>query len=190
MGKENIQSSQSFAQNLEKEIKETEQKLDKLVNAFLDGSIEKETYLAKKDELIKTKTDLNRRRADFGRKGNNWIEPLREWILTAHHAEKLASSNEFDEIKSLVEKIGTNRRLLDRKMILDFARPFDLIPKYKEICERSPAAGGASEQTNCPQNSQCLDWSGRPDSNRGLLAPEASALAKLSHAPNIPEILD
>jgi len=39
----------------------------------LDGSIEKETYLAKKDELIKTKTDLNRRRADFGRKGNNWI---------------------------------------------------------------------------------------------------------------------
>jgi len=157
--KENIQSSQSFAQNLEKEIKETEQKLDKLVNAFLDGSIEKETYLAKKDELIKTKTDLNRRRADFGRKGNNWIEPLREWILTAHHAEKLASSNEFDEIKSLVEKIGTNRRLRDRKLIFDFVRPFDLIPKYTEKCERSPAAGGASEQTNCPQNSQCLDWS-------------------------------
>lgn len=76
--KENIQSSQSFAQNLEREIKETEQKLDKLVNAFLDGSIEKETYLVKKDELIQTKTDLQRRKSDFGRKGNNWIEPLRE----------------------------------------------------------------------------------------------------------------
>ncbi len=46
--KENIQSSQTFAQNLEKEIKETEQKLDKLVNAFLDGSIEKKIYLIKK----------------------------------------------------------------------------------------------------------------------------------------------
>ena len=32
-----------------------ETKLDRLVNAFLDGSIEKETYLAKKDELITTK---------------------------------------------------------------------------------------------------------------------------------------
>jgi len=52
-----------------------------------------------------------------------------------------------------------NRRLLDRKLIFDFVRPFDLIPKYAEKCERSPAAGGASEQTNCPQNSQCLDWS-------------------------------
>jgi hypothetical protein len=164
--KENIQSSQSFAQNLEKEIKETEQKLDKLVNAFLDGSIEKETYLAKKDELIKTKTDLNKRKADFGRKGNNWIEPLKEWILSAHHAEKLASSNDFDEIKSFAEKIGTNRRLLDRKLIFDFVRSFDFVPKYTEKCESrqgginsAPAAGGASEPTNCPQNSQCLDWS-------------------------------
>ena len=174
--KENIQSSQSFAQNLEKEIKETEAKLDKLVNAFLDGSIEKETYLAKKDELIKTKTDLNKRKSDFGRKGNNWIEPLREWILAAHHAEKLASSNEFDEIKSFAEKIGTNRRLLDRKLIFDFVCPFDFVPKYTEKCERSPAAGGASEQTNCPQNSQCLDWSGRQDLNLRHPAPKAGAL--------------
>ena len=158
--KENIQSSQSFAQNLEKEIKETEQKLDKLVNAFLDGSIEKETYLAKKDELIKTKTDLNKRRADFGRKGNNWIEPLKDWILSAHHAEKLASSNDFDEIKSFAEKIGTNRRLLDRKLIFDFVRPFDFVPKYTEKCERSPAAGGASEQQNASDFGKSLSWSG------------------------------
>ena len=157
--KENIQSLQSFAQNLEKEIKETEQKLDKLVNAFLDGSIEKETYLAKKDELIKTKTDLQQRKSDFGRKGNNWIEPLREWIKTAYHAEKLALSQDFYEIKIFTEKIGTNRRMLDRKILFDFRPPYDLVPKYKEKCERSPAAGGASEQTNCPQNSQCLDWS-------------------------------
>ncbi|GIW68765.1 hypothetical protein D6792_03015 [Candidatus Parcubacteria bacterium] len=84
---------------------ETQQKLNRLVNAFLDGSIEKETYLAKKDELIKTKTDLNKRKADFGRKGNNWIEPLKEWILSAHHAEELASSDAFDEIKSVAGKL-------------------------------------------------------------------------------------
>jgi hypothetical protein len=61
--KDNAQSAQSFAQNLEERIKEAETKLDKLVNAFLDGSIEKETYLVKKDELIKTKTDLNKRKS-------------------------------------------------------------------------------------------------------------------------------
>jgi len=128
--KENVLSSQSFAQNLDEKIKEAEMKLDKLVNAFLDGSIEKETYLVKKDEFIKTKTDLNKRKSDFGRKGNNWIEPLRNWINTAHHAEKLALSNDFYEIKSLAEKIGTNRRLLSRKTEFEFVRPYDLIPKY------------------------------------------------------------
>jgi len=48
-------SSQSFTQNINEEIKGAEMNLDKLVNAFLDGSIEKETYLVKKDEFIKTK---------------------------------------------------------------------------------------------------------------------------------------
>jgi hypothetical protein len=46
---------------------------------------------------------------------------LREWILTAHHAEKLASGNDCDEIKSLAEKIGTNRRLLDKKVGWDWS---------------------------------------------------------------------
>ena len=120
----------------------------KLVNAFLDGSIEKETYLVKKDELIKTKTDLNKRKSDFGRKGNNWIEPLRNWINTAHHAEKLTLSNNFYEIKSLTEKIGTNRRLLSRKTEFEFVRPYDLIPKYRAFAKRDPPkAGRASNQT-------------------------------------------
>jgi len=78
----------------------------------------------------------------------------------------------------LAEKIGTNRRLLSRKTEFEFVRPYDLIPKYlpavaekaqegRAFCEARPApaspcginSGGASEQTNCPQNSQCLDWS-------------------------------
>ena len=83
--------------------------------------------------------------------------------------KKLASSNDFDEIKSFAEKIGTNRRLLDRKLIFDFQKPFDFVPKYTEKCERSPATDGASDlsavalakagPTNCLQNSQCLSWS-------------------------------
>jgi len=90
-----------------------------------------EHYLIKKDELVKLKTELLERKRDFGRKGNNWNEPLREWINLACSAEKLASSEDLYEIKSLVEKIGTNRRLLNRRIILDFKKPLNLIPYYK-----------------------------------------------------------
>ena len=84
---------------------------------------------------------------------------MREWIKDAHHAEKLASSNEFDEIKSLVEKIGTNRRLLSKQVLVGLRPPFDLIAKQKGFCEARPAEGGASEQPLSPENLKCLDWS-------------------------------
>lgn len=64
--KENAQSAQSFAQNLDEKIKETEIKLDKLVNAFLDGTIEKETYLAKKMSLSKQKQTSKRKSLILG----------------------------------------------------------------------------------------------------------------------------
>ena len=164
--KEQHQSLQSFAQNLEVRIKETDEKLDKLVNAFLDGTIEKETYLIKKDELVKLKTELLERKRDFGRKGNNWNEPLRNWLFLACSAEKLASSEDFYEIKSLVEKIGTNRRLLNRIVLLDFKKPFDLIPEYKSTYEKEILAKTQSKNFNFPsQNPQSMIWSGRADLN-------------------------
>ena len=169
--KEQAQSSQSFAQNLEEKIKKTEQKLDRLVNAFLDGTIEKEIYLTKKDELIKTKTALLEKKGDFGRKGNNWIEPLREWIKDAHHAEKLALSQDFYEIKIFAEKVGTNRRMLNRKILFDFRPPYDLVPKYKEKCERSAAPAARSEQSNSLQKPKSQLWSGCQELNLGLTHP-------------------
>lgn len=52
-----------------------EEKLDKLVNVFLDGIIEKNTYINKKNQLVKTKADLIQKRIGFGKKRDNWIEP-------------------------------------------------------------------------------------------------------------------
>ena len=118
--KDKNQSSLAFAQNIDSRIKATEAKLDKLVNEFLDGTIEKQVYLVKKDELIKRKLSLKQKKADFGQKGNNWIEPLKQWVRDAHHAEKLAVSNDYDEIKSFVGKIGTNHHLTNKNASFAF----------------------------------------------------------------------
>jgi hypothetical protein len=158
--KEQNQSAQTFCQNLEVKVKETDERLDKLVNAFLDGTVEKETYLAKKDELVKLKTELLERKRDFGRKGNNWIEPLRGWLNDTCHAEKLATSQDYYEIKSLVEKIGTNRRLLGRKALLDFKKPFDLIPEYKGTYEKENFSQEKGKPFSCSSKIQrSIIWS-------------------------------
>jgi DNA invertase Pin-like site-specific DNA recombinase len=159
-GKEQTQVSKSFAQNLEVRIKETEEKLNKLVNAFLDGTIEKETYLIKKDELIKLKTELLERKRALDTKCQGWNELLREWLNLACHVEKLASSEDFYEIKSLVEKIGTNRRLLNRIVLLDFKKPFDLIPYYKRSYEKEIFVQERAKALSCSSgNLPSLIWS-------------------------------
>ncbi|MEK6732025.1 MAG: hypothetical protein AABY55_00180 [Candidatus Omnitrophota bacterium] len=107
------------------------------------------------------------KKADFGRKGNFWIEPLREWIKTAHHAEKLASSQNFYEIKIFVEKIGTNRRLRDKKALFDFKRPFDIIPEYKKSYEKEIFAKIKSKNHfSFEKTLPCPTWSGRLDLNQ------------------------
>ena len=175
--KEAKSSSHIFVQNLEGKIKTSDEKLDKLINAFLDGDIEKDTYLKKKEELIETKKDLCGQKSDFGRKGNNWIEPLKEWIFSAHQAEKLAFSNDLHEMKSFVKKIGTNHQLFNKKMSFQFKAPFNILLRYKgEIEQATTASGGRSEAPENIKIQQSFNWSGRQDSNLRPHRPKRRAL--------------
>ena len=56
-------------------IQETKEKLDRLVDAFLDGTIDKETYLVKKDELILEKTAFFEKKRDLRKNRLSWFEP-------------------------------------------------------------------------------------------------------------------
>ncbi|MEO0233633.1 MAG: hypothetical protein ABIN11_00915 [candidate division WOR-3 bacterium] len=65
--KENIQSLQSLAKNLEKEIKEIEQKLDRLLNAFFwMVQLRKIFILLKKKNSLKSKLPFCRKRLIWG----------------------------------------------------------------------------------------------------------------------------
>jgi len=78
-----------------------------------------------------------------GRKNLLRVPPLAEW-------KKLDTKHLF-----CCGLRPPNRRLLDRKLIFDFQKPFDFLPKYTEKCESRrcginsapPQAGRASQQT-------------------------------------------
>jgi methyl-accepting chemotaxis protein len=137
--KQEKSGGKELAQNLETKITDADNKLNRLVDEYLEGNIEKQIYLTKKDELIKTKTDLNKKRSDFGRKGNNWIEPLRDWIKEANRAGNAALSNDFIAIKSFVKRNGTNRRLWGRKVGWDWNSDFKFLAELKEKLEKEIA---------------------------------------------------
>ena len=140
--REEVAEMRSVAQNLDGQIAEVEKRLDKLVNTFLDGMIEQPIYLKKKDELMQEKTRLIERKEDLGQQGALWNEPLREWVKAARMAEKIALSEDFQELKNFFEKIGTNPKLLDKKILFDFAPTFENLNKIKCLQTQSPASAG------------------------------------------------
>jgi len=129
--KEKVHSSQTFVQNLETKRAATQEKLDKLVSAYIDGDIPKENYLKKKEELLKQKVSLASPKSDFGRMGKNWLEPLRSWILDIQKAKKLSQGDNFEDIKVFVQKVGTNHKLLDKSASFSFSAPWDYVALRK-----------------------------------------------------------
>ena len=86
----------------------------------------------------------------------------------------------FMKQKSFVEKIGTNRRLLDRIVLLDFQKPFDLIPYYNRIYEKRSRAGARlSEPLSSIRKSLSFVWAGREDLN--LRPPKPQLLQAHMH---------
>ncbi|MBI2023754.1 recombinase zinc beta ribbon domain-containing protein [Candidatus Giovannonibacteria bacterium] len=163
--KEKIQSSKSFAQNLEQGLTVTEAKLDKLVSAYLDGDIPKENYLKQKEELMKQKLSLETKKANFGRTGKNWIESLRRWLLDLKEAKILAFSENYPEIKSKIQKIGTNPVLFEKTVSLEFLKPFDLATFRKAECVSIQAVPPLAERQPLPHFQSCSCWSARQESN-------------------------
>ena len=112
--KENSQSTKSFAQNIEKEILEIDNKVSRLLDMQLENTISLSEYKEKKEKLLNQKADLKQKLSDFGRKGNYWLEPMRNFILSAHQANFLFNSENLEEKLSFLQKIGSNWTLQNK----------------------------------------------------------------------------
>lgn len=156
--KQENQSSQLFAQNLKKELSSVKIKMDRLLDAHLEGVLELSEFQEKKNDLMERKAGIEEKLRDFERKGNHWLEPVRNWIIEANLAKNLAFSDNFSEMKNFLKKIGSNRRILDQKLYIEFQEPWN----YLYFLAAEPRAAGAGE---AEKGANKLWWT-RPDLNR------------------------
>jgi len=133
MEKEENQLSQSDVQNLSGNIKATEFRLEKLVETYLDEDIPKELYLKKKDKLMREILALKEEKKDFKQRGNNWVEPLREWVLDTKLANFLSSHDDLNKTKELVQKIGTNPFVRDKSAHFGVSSPSHFVASRRRF---------------------------------------------------------
>lgn len=126
-------TSGSEVQNLSAQIKANDERMEKLVSAYLDGDIPKNIYLKKKDSLMRSSLTLKDKMKDFELRRNTWVEPLREWVLDMKQATFLNSSDNFSEIADFVQKIGTNHAVRNKTARFSVPSPSHFVAERKVL---------------------------------------------------------
>ena len=128
------------------------------------------------EDLIKIEEKLS----DFERKGNHWLELMRNWILEANQAKNLILSENFSEMKNFLKKIGSNRRIFDQRLFVDFKKPWNYLYFLPAEARAPSEARGEGERNR-------LMWTDGdsnprpPRCKRGALPAELSAHLGFAH---------
>ena len=141
-GNENRQTSNLFAQNLKKKIDELKTKISRLTDAYLEGTFELSEFQQKKNSLTSEKKTLEEKLSDFERKGNHWLELTRNWIIEANQAKNFVLEGNFSEMQNFLKKIGSNRRILNQRLFVDFKKPWNYL-YFLSAESRAESAGEA-----------------------------------------------
>jgi hypothetical protein len=112
-------SAAQFAMQLAKEkqaeIEQISQRLQRLLDSFLDQLIDRDTFTAEKSKLMRQKKTLEEQKDACMAGRADWLEPFREWILAAKDAAKTAISGSLQEKRVLALKIFGSNLVLDCK---------------------------------------------------------------------------
>jgi len=139
---ENRHSSDLFSQKLRVSISDIKAKIDRLMDGYLDGGFELLEFQEKKNTLMSEKKTLEEKLSDFERKGNHWLELVRNCILQANQAQNLASSEKFEEMKTFLKTIGSNPRLASGILSVNYKKPFSYLA---EIPFTAPSAVASTD---------------------------------------------
>jgi molecular chaperone GrpE (heat shock protein) len=118
-----VQSSRPQQQNLQAKITELENRINKLIDVYLEGSISLEEYQRKKENFINEKKRLQETLQDFAAGGNNWFEQAKEFVTSLNRAHCAIAEGNLESQKEFLEKIGSNFILKERRLVFSSAAP-------------------------------------------------------------------
>ena len=91
----------------------------------------------KKQKLILVKKDLEEKISSFGRKSNNRFELAITFLKDTNQAEKYAQQENPEKNRDFLKKIGSNFRIADRALIVDFKKAWIIAEKYHVEVQRA-----------------------------------------------------
>lgn len=115
--KNSAQSLTACVKEKEARISAISQKLERLLDGYLEQDIEREVYRAEKAKLLSEKKSLQEEISTFSRRQNDWLEPLQNWLKAAQNLDKIASDCDLFSKKVAAKEIFGSNLLLQNKTV-------------------------------------------------------------------------
>ncbi len=119
------QSADTFIAKYKLDIQTLDGKLNLLLDSYLDGTIDSQTYKDKKNQLFTEKKSLEDKIAKTKSGGSSWLEPMTEFVHCALQAQKVARPDTpSEDLRIFAQNIGSNYFLKDKKLTGELKKPF------------------------------------------------------------------
>ena len=95
-------------------------KLQRLLDSYLDGDVERELYQNKRAEILGEKKRLQEQVEQTSLGVLTWVEPMKRWIETSVSICKIAKSDDQLAKKSLCQQIfGSNLKMRQKEVVVN-----------------------------------------------------------------------
>jgi hypothetical protein len=131
--------AQDLTQQSEEAIALTDQRLDRLMQAYLDGSLTLPEYRQAKNKLIEDKQAL-RQRADALRQNHSgWLEPAIRFVKATESAGFLAESGTDVQRRDFLRNVGSNLTISDRHLSVVPRGAWQLVAEHGPFAQPNTA---------------------------------------------------
>jgi len=138
------QSFAAFVQENRNRITEIQNKLQRLLDGYLEQDIEREIYREEKAKLLSEKKSLEEKISGLEQKRLGWVEPMQNWINYAKTIGEIADESDFFAKKVAVKEIfGLNLVLANReaRVSTPSGNDFPLKTHWAALCAASENLG-------------------------------------------------
>ena len=130
---------------LDRQVQESEVKLNRLLDGYLDQVIEPEIYKQKKNDLFDEKLKLEEKKSQIEKNGTVWLEPMREFVNCALQAQKVArAENNCHDLSIMAKKVGSNFFLFNRRLSANLNFPFAALSAEAGAASAAPTSNSIS----------------------------------------------
>ena len=121
------EAKQQKIDQLTTELAALKAKINRINDGFADGSLNIVEFKELKNPLVPRKVELELEIIVLEKSKANRLEPLKKWVVEANKAEKAVSEDNWLEMKSFLQKVGSNRLLRSQTLTVSFTKPASLL---------------------------------------------------------------